>query len=393
MTKKPRAAKSRRAPQELTRKQISRRDRERRMERGLIIGVAVVAVVVIGLIAYGLAVENIIKARQVVAVVGDVPLRAVEFQAQVRLMRMEMQLELNNWQNQRMSLDPGDESAEFYLNYIDERVRALEANLSEGNALAIGVEALDRLVLYELVRQEAERRGIVVTEDEVQRKVELDLNYDRTAPTLPLTATSVLTAEAPPPTPVTEEDFRQQYDTIINDLLKPLDISERQYRSWIEADLLVQRLAEDMAKEVPGDADQVRLRLLSVESEAEASEFVARLDAGESFQTLADEVEVDEETTASVTELEWLPRTLIEGGLGTEVADLAFSLDVGDYSRPTPGLEGGRYYIIEVLGHEVRELDETVREQLGNEAFQDWVDAQQVVVERKPYSDLVPTEP
>ena len=393
MTKKTRRAKKRRVPKELTRKQISRRDRETRTERALIIGVIVVAVAITGVLAYGLVFENVIKAREAVAVVGDVPVRAVDFQAQVRLMRMQMRLELSDWQNQRMSLDPVDESSEFYLNYIDERVRELEANLSEENALTIGEQALDRLVLYELVRQEAERRGIAVTEQEVQRKVELDLNYDRTAATLPLTATDVLTAAAPLPTPVTEEGFRQQYDSIINELLKPLDVSERQYRSWVEADLLVQKLADEMAEEVPAEADQVRLRFLSVEDEDQASELAARLDAGESFQTLADEVEADEEATASVTELEWFPRSMIEGGLGTELADLAFSLDVGDYSRPALGLDGAYYYIIEVLGHEVRELDEAVRQRVAEDAFQNWVDAQQILVERKSYRDLVPTDP
>ena len=393
MTKKTRRAKKRRVPKELTRKQISRRDRETRTERALIIGVIVVAVAITGVLAYGLVFENVIKAREAVAVVGDVPVRAVDFQAQVRLMRMQMRLELSDWQNQRMSLDPVDESSEFYLNYIDERVRELEANLSEENALTIGEQALDRLVLYELVRQEAERRGIAVTEQEVQRKVELDLNYDRTAATLPLTATDVLTAAAPLPTPVTEEGFRQQYDSIINELLKPLDVSERQYRSWVEADLLVQKLGDEMAEEVSAEADQVRLRFLSVEDEDQASELAARLDAGESFQTLADEVEADEEATASVTELEWFPRSMIEGGLGTELADLAFSLDVGDYSRPALGLDGAYYYIIEVLGHEVRELDEAVRQRVAEDAFQNWVDAQQILVERKSYRDLVPTDP
>ena len=206
------------------------------MERGVLIGALAVALAVVGVIVYGFISENIVKAREAVAVVGDTPIRTVDFQAQVRFVRMQMRLELTDWQNQRMSLDPTDEDSEFYLDYIDGRIRQLEDSLSETNALVIGEQALDQLVLYEIVRQEAERRGISVTEDDVQRNIELSLNYDRTAATLPLTSTGEFTSEVPLPTPISEEDFRRQYDTIVDNLLKPLDISERQYRSWVRSD-------------------------------------------------------------------------------------------------------------------------------------------------------------
>ena len=58
-----------------------------------------------------------------------------------------------------------------------------------------------------------------------------------------------------------------------------------------------------------------------------------------------------------------------------------------------PSQDGTRYTIIEVVGHEVRELDELARESLGEDAFQEWLDAQQVLVERGTYQDRVPTDP
>ena len=388
-----RKAKPKPKPKALTRKQASRLQHEKRVERGVLIGALAVALAVVGVIVYGFISENIVKAREAVAVVGDTPIRTVDFQAQVRFVRMQMRLELTDWQNQRMSLDPTDEDSEFYLDYIDGRIRQLEDNLSETNALVIGEQALDQLVLYEIVRQEAERRGISVTEDDVQRNIELSLNYDRTAATLPLTSTGEFTSEVPLPTPISEEDFRRQYDTIVDNLLKPLDISERQYRLWVRSDVLAQRLQEQMAEDVAEEADQVKLRLVSTTEEEEATALVARLDAGEAFQTLVEELEADEESTASASELEWFARDQIEAGLGEELADLAFSLGVGEYGAPAESAGGSFYTIIEVLGREVRPLDENVRQQLAESAFQEWVDAQQVLVERKTYSDRVPTEP
>ena len=55
--------------------------------------------------------------------------------------------------------------------------------------------------------------------------------------------------------------------------------------------------------------------------------------------------------------------------------------------------DGTRYTIIEVVSREDRELDELARESLGGEAFQEWLDAQQVLVERRTYQDRVPTDP
>nr|HID13990.1 hypothetical protein [Anaerolineae bacterium] len=395
-----------RAPKELTRKQRSRLERERRMERLLLWGVTLVGIAVVGILGYGLVVEKVIKAREPVAVVGDTPITTAEFQARVRFMRMQMQDELLYWRQQQQTLDPTDPSTQFYLQYIQENIRDLQTELSPINALIIGEQALAQLIQEELVRQEAERRGIVITPEEVQQAIELYFGYDRhpapstPAPTVtpPLTPTEVLTptptaVPLPTPTPMTEADFRQLYDTYVSQSLRPLGISERQYRSWVEASLLVEKLREQMSAEIPAVADQVKLRILAVDSEERANELAARWDAGEEFQTLADELEEDEEVAGYGTELGWFPRDILERRLGAELTDLAFGLEVGERSQPVLVEEDMRYYLIEVVGHEERELDPFVRQQLEEDVFQEWLDAQQVLVERRTYGDRVPTEP
>lgn len=402
MTKKAK----KRAPKELTRKQRSRLERERRMERFLLWGVTLVGVLIVGVLGYGLVVEKVIKARESVAVVGNTPITTAEFQARVRFMRMQMQNELQYWLQQQQSLDPTDPSMQFYLEYIQGNIRDLQNQLSPANVLVIGEQALDQLIQEELVRQEAERRGITVALEEVQREIELYFGYDRhpATPTLaltvtpPVTPTEVLTptptaVPLPTPTPMTAEDFRQLYDTYLRQSLKPLGISEQRFRSWVEASLVVEKLREQISAEIPPMADQVKLRLLTVDSEEGANELVARLDAGEEFQTLADELEGDEEVSGYGAELGWFPRKILERRLGTALTDLAFSLEVGEHSQPVLSPDGVRYTIIEVLGHEVRELEPFVRQQLEEDAFQEWLDTQQVLVERRTYRDRVPAEP
>jgi foldase protein PrsA len=380
MAKKP--SKKRAPKKDLTRKQASRLERERRMERMLIWGIIAVGVLVVGVLVYGFVVERVVKAREPVAVVDETPIRTDEFQARVRFSRMQIQNELQFWRGQQLALDPTDTDSQAYLEYIQGNIRDLEGQLSVMNALAIGTEALDQLIQEELVRQEAERRSITVEPDELQQEIE------------PLTPTDeLISTPVPTPTPMTEDAFRQLYDTYMTQTIKPLGISEQRYRSWVGAALLTEKLREQVQAEAPTSAEQAKVRYLVVDAEERANELAGRLDAGEDFQTLIDELAAAEEPTGFGTELDWYPRSVLEGRLDTELADLAFGLEVGQHSQPVASGDGMSYAIIEIVGREERELDELTRQSLGDESFQEWLDAQQVVVERRTYEDRVPTDP
>ena len=83
---------------------------------------------------------------------------------------------------------------------------------------------------------------------------------------------------------------------------------------------------------------------------------------------------------------------MLESRFDAELADLAFSMAVGERSQPMASQEG-MYTIIEVLDHGEQELDQYVLDQLGQEAFQEWMEAQQALAERGTYRDRVPTDP
>ena len=411
------------ALKELTRKQRSRIEREKRTERLLILGVIAVGVIVVGVLVYGFVVEKVVKARESVAIVGDTPITTAEFQARVRFVRMQIQNELQFWRQQQQTLDPTDPSAQSYLEYIQGTIRNLESQLAPGNSLSIGEQTLDELIQEKLVRQEAERRGIAVAPEELQQEIERSFGYDRNPPTPtpeptvtpllaledlltptpeaggtpPLTSTEVLTptptsTPLPTPTPMTEAAFRERYNAFLKSV-KPLGISDQQYRSWVEGSLLAARLLEQFKAEVPATADQVKVRYLSVNSVEQADELAGRLDTGEDFQTLVDEVTKDESAAGYGTELDWLPKSLLKRRLDAELADLAFSLGVGEHSQPVPSQDGTQYTIIELVGHEMRALDQSMREQLGASTFQEWLDAQMTLVERRTYQDRIPLEP
>jgi parvulin-like peptidyl-prolyl isomerase len=400
------AKKLRRAPKEqLTRKQRSRLEEERRMQRILIWGVSIVGILVVGILGYGVVAERIIEPREPVAIVDQNPITTAEFQARVKFRRLQLQNQLRYLYQQQQALAAQDSETggQSFQEYISGQINTLESQLAPENAQTIGQQVLDQMIQEELVRQEAERRDLTVAPEEVQDEIHAGFGYDPDAtpvptPSSPLTSTESLTTSqptpAPTPTQMTEADFRELYSRYMRQGLRPLGISEQQYRSWIRVSLLTEKLRDDMKEELPNEAEQVQLQFLSVSSEERASDLAQRLDEGEDFQTLAEEIQADEEAPGFSNELSWLPRDLLESRLGEEVAEQAFNLEVGDHSEPIAvGEQNQSYYVIQVTGHEVRELQDPVQEQMAQDAFQSWLDAQQSLVERKPIGNRVPQEP
>jgi len=369
------------------------------MEQALLWGLGVVVVLVVGVLAYGLIFENVIRTRQAVAIVDGVPITTAEFQARVKYTRMQMLSELNYLYQQQQLLDPNDADTQYYLQYIQSNIQELQNQLSDENALIIGEQAMDQLIQEALIRQEAQQRGITVSSQEIEEQIEQFFGYQRNPPTPtptptvtePLTDTEPTPTPLPTPTPVTEEEFHRRYNNFLQQL-KDLGVPERLYRTWVESSLLMDKVREQMRAELPTTDDQVKVRYITVDDEQRAQEMLSRLEAGEDFQALVDELRADEEVNGYGYELGWFPKDMLSSSLGETIAQQAFDMNVGERSQLIQG-EDGNWYIIEVLGHEERPLEEYILNQRADEAFQSWLDTQQIKVERGSYRDRVPTEP
>lgn len=398
---------ARQSSKSVTRKRRFRLEREQRAERLLIWSVAVVGVVLVGVLGYGFAVERILKGRQPVAVADGIPIRTSEFQAKVRFERLQIRNQLWEMQQTQAEIDPTDPDNEFLLEYLQGSIRELQTQLGPANAAELGRGALEQLVQEQLVRSETERRGIAVASDELQHEIESAFGYDRSQassaletvpPTDALTMTEVLTddqveATVPTPVPMTEEEFHQRYERFVSESLKQLEVSENQFRAWIEASILTQKLKDALGELVPAVADQVELRYLMVDDQAVADDLRARLEGGDDFEALRDELEQDEESTGYGAEVAWLPRDVLAQRLGDQIAQLAFEMEAGAHSSPVLGPGGTNYFVIEVSGHEERELDDSIRQQMVEDEFQSWLETGQALVEYLEYEDRVPTEP
>jgi parvulin-like peptidyl-prolyl isomerase len=387
----------------MTKKQRTRAEREARMNRWIIAGTVAVGVLVIGILVYGYLAENVFKGRAPVATVNGVPITTADFQARVRHYRIVLQEQRDYYTAQRMQLDPTDPNASFLLEHLNGQIRQLDSMLSEASATALGKEVLDRMVQEELIRQEAARRGLTVSQEEIDRAIEEQFGYDRDAavafltptvvPTAPVTAETALTATATPvPTPVPKEEFDRRYQEYVKTYLKPSGLSEAKFRAMVEASLLYDKLQQAMAAEVPQTMEQVRIRYLSFPTQEDAGKVAERLGKGEKWEDIAAEIKADEKSAAYASEPEWVTQGFLKEQFGEEAAGTIWETPAPQYTAPLAGTDS-RWYIVQVMGREVRELESWLRSYEEQRAFQEWLQAQMATVQySEDWASKVPTQ-
>lgn len=329
-----------------SRRKHPRVKREERMKRWVVASTIAVGVLIVGVLIYGYVTEVVLKAREPMAIVNGVPIRTDDVEARVQYQLIQSQ-----------------QSAE--------------------QAPFIRQQVLQQMVVEELIRQEAEERGISVTPAEVDEAVQRYFNFSPEAAaddteiplTGPLTETEVTT-----PTTMTEEEFQTLYETYAEQVLRPAGLDIEDFREILRTSLLYEQVRAQIVSDIPPIADQVEMRYFAFPEEEQAVETLQLLEEGEEWTAIAEEYEADEESAVYVRELDWRTKGFVEDQFGSEIAEVVFNAPLEIYPEPVVGL-GGRYYVIEVTGHEERELsDEMVRSE-QDRVFYDWVSEQMEDVE------------
>jgi parvulin-like peptidyl-prolyl isomerase len=373
----------------LTRKQISRREKERR-QRLIVLGVAVaIGCLILGILGFGVYQELVAKPAAPVAIVNGVPISTQTYQKRVRLQRMNIDANIEAMQAQRSQYDP--EADAFVLSIIDQQI----SQLSLQRDLLNEESFLDQLIQEELIRQAAEREGISVSPEEIDLRIEEDFGYSREEPTpapSPTTGVITSTSEVTPteaPTPMTRARFEELYGNMLSTLQEGAGLSEADYRQIVAARIYREKMEEFVGQQVPTREPQVRVRHILLDTEEEAQAVLKRLEDGEDFSLLATEVSTDTTTAQQGGELGWLPK----GEMSDAFDEVAFNLPVGQISDvvETPG----GFDIIQVEERdEDRELDPAILDQRKTDAFQVWLSDLQgeANIEKHWSADKVPPE-
>ena len=422
------------SPKIVTKKHLARLDRERRQTR-IITGIAIgiIVIVVLG-IAYGLLNDTLfLNWRPAVTVNGET--RSLhEFQVRVRVAREQLIGQYMQYMQlaQMFGLDPtSDPQMSQSLNQITS---------SLDTPTTVGGQVMQDMVDDLLIRQYAKANGITVAADEVEKAAQAALNYypsgtptptltptalvyatlDATqmalitptftptfAPTATLaptatpfpTATPNLTATktpipsvTPTATPYTLQGYQSQYQTALKNYSSfGLTASEFRY-IFFESGLYRERVQAKITANITHSQEQVWARHILVADEATANNLYNELVAKADFATLAADNSIDTATKTKGGDLGWFGKD--SATIPTELITEAYSLKIGDYSKPIKTSSG--YDIIQVLGHEVRPLTDQEYQSAVSGAFTTWLQEQSTkskVVINSAWVNYVPTSP
>ena len=418
-------------PRVITKKHMARLERERRQIR-LIRGIAIAGVlIVVGLLAYGYLRLNVFQLREPVAEVNGETIRTGEWQERVKFQRAQMLNTYNQYSFFQQS---------FGMDY-SQQMQEIAFTLSSPET--VGQQALDQMINDILIRQEAEKRGITVSAQEVETSIRENFNFfpdgtptatvtptDVSFPTLTsqqltlypststpteattstVTPTATLDPSATPqptsttapatpspvpqpptasPTPYTLEGFQTEFKTTL-DNFATYGISEKTIRSIYEAQVFREKLQAELTNDLPPTDEQVWARHILVETEEEANTIYERLKKDEDFAQLAAELSKDTGSGAVGGDLGWFGK----GAMVPPFEEAAFSLEVGEISKPVKSDFG--YHIIQVLGHQENPLNATQFEQKKETVFTDWLTAAKEdtsITTYETWKQIVPTEP
>ena len=350
------------------------------------------------------------------AKVGDVSISAADFQTNVRFQRYQLIMQFSQYY-QFYQQYPGDPFG------LKGQLQQMAAALAPGSSL--GQEVLDHMIEDVMVAKEAQKRGITVTDDEVNTAYQGLFGYypngtptptvtptEFVAPTLDatqvtivtLTPTAAATAAGPTetpnpsvapteaPTPYTAAAFQSATTNFYNGMTTNniVGVTEPFVKNLVKAQLYSQKLSNDMGKTIATNQDLVWARHILVADKATADSVETRLKNGEDFGKVAAEVSTDTGSKDNGGDLGWFAK-------GTMVAEFdaaAFALKIGEISQPVQSTYG--YHIIQVLGHEVRPMTASDLANAQSKLFSDWLTAQlqdPSVVRSSNWEQFVPNDP
>ncbi len=319
------------------------------------------AAAVVGLVAYGFIQLRVVQPTQPVAIVGEAEISTAEFQGRVRLAQWNLTNQYTNVQQILQILGDDPETFSLYQSQLTNIGQQL------ANPLFVGSSILDLLIEEQLIEQEAARRRIEVSEAEVDNFIEESLGFfgEQEAAT---PAPAVDGTPSPASTPYTRELFESNLEAYLTNV-RAFGIDEKTLRAESRARMFRERLRADFEDQVDEVQEQVWARHILVEEEQQAIDLLARLQAGDEWGDLASEFSIDESNKEQGGDLGWFGR----GRMVEDFEEAAFEGEIVEIVGPVESIFG--WHLIEILGHENRELDESSFGLAVTQALDDWIAA------------------
>ncbi|NOK85701.1 MAG: hypothetical protein GFH27_549367n16 [Chloroflexi bacterium AL-W] len=422
------------------REQKSRREQEQETLRVILFWSTVLLAAIAILIGVVFVVDQVINPRRNVASVNGQGISVADFQKRVRIERALINEQISTAASPLLNfglvVDPNDAINQLYQ--FDPAFRQLVDDLGASDRL--GLRVLNSMIDDRLILQEANRLGLTVTDEEIDREIERFLEigeFDSFDPFIvgeedddedsaqatdepTLTPTPLVSpTPSPEPTQTPESDTTATPTTTPFPSATPTDVpssAERQQqindvvagfyrnvgrdagvsRGDIREIFRVRVLRNKLAREVldvPEVAIWVNARHILVSEEGEARDIIDAINAGESFAAIARISSEDTGSGSNGGELGWANTFNYVEGFREAVRDQ----EIGVVSAEPVQSDFG-FHIIQVRDREERDIEDNEVDSILLEGFADWLreyrnSEENTVSTSNFWPDVVPQEP
>ena len=377
-------AKKTESPKIVTQKHIARKEREEKQIKSALIVTGIVIGLAILLLGYVLVDNYIVQPNKVVARVGDTEIKAGDFESNVTYTRLNMLSTASNYAYYAQLF--GESGSQFKSAGIE-----LVAQLNDTEL--IGETVLNQMIDDQLIREEASKRGLSVSDEELEEAMQSSFGFypmgtqtptitptivntptwsseqfalinptetatpaptstatpegweptqeatvisetkvasESATPTVEPTATEIPTV-TPTPTVYTTKLYGKELGNYLDEV-KNLGISRQQIEEIFRTNLLRTKLFEDLTKDMVPQEEQVWVRHILVDAQETAQEVIDELKNGGDWTALAAEYSTDTSNKDNGGDLGWIGEN---DGYIQEFKDAAFALnEAGEISEP-----------------------------------------------------------
>jgi parvulin-like peptidyl-prolyl isomerase len=366
-----------------TKKQIALSRKHTRQNRIIWLSVGALALVIFGIMAVGLIQELIVKPGRSVAIVNGSKIRTDDYQSVLTYRRYNLHNSIRNLQSELQAMDPSQEGNEFLINFYQQQLDQLQSSLA-----LISASALDELIDDELIQQKAKELKLTVTSEEVEQAINEDLRQAMAVPPQEPVTSSL---ELPTPTPIPQEQVDEFYKAVIN----TIGLTEKGFHSITERSLLRTRVQDVLAGQVSTTGLVVHVQMIQADSEEEALAARQRIESGEDFAAVAQEVSTDPQTADTGGDMGWVTTGQLSSRYGEDLESMVFSLPVGEVGQVQ---SGEKVFVVQVLARDENgPLPYEVLTLQQNSALQDWLaerkESPETQIERLLEPDQIPPDP
>lgn len=377
------------------------------------------------ILLFGLVWEFLIKPQQPVAVVNDTDISQSEWYDRTTFERNRILSNLDDFYDA-----VGGDLNQLY------QFAGNQLQLAQLPA-ALGRQTLDQMIDDVELGQEAARRSITISDEEVDTTIKTQFNfYDGDLPTAtpeptqtivptpsitpivplgqeteepeiaedtnasPTEEPTALPTALPTATPVSQESYSEQYGELITNY-EEWGGNEEDYRREVRSGLLREKLGDAFAEDSELELERENYSLFTMIFQSEEDALIAsdRIER-EGFVTAWNTIRSiprEESTQPYASEIQWTSLETISNSFGIEVNNFLLTADIDDTSDIL--IEGEdssqRWFIINLRGREVQPVNEAGIEQQKVQRLNEWLtdQRQSTIIYESRYIEGSPSRP